>query len=140
MDDLIVNHVEAHGRQGHARHDVHAAEPDGRWILVVRARDHVAEANGGQTHEAEVETVQEIAVFQFVQGESPQADIEKHNYQTEQYGGQDAQAMHRSLRFVVGTAQTVGILNVSVPHWRVQAVVRRAGPERSVRTHIERLL
>lgn len=67
MDDFVVDHVEAHGGERHAGHDVDGAEPYGGVGLVVEERigtgHHVAEPYGGETHEAEVEAVQQGPVF-----------------------------------------------------------------------------
>jgi hypothetical protein len=138
VDDLVVDDVEAHRRQRHPRHDVNRAEPyRGVGVVVpegVGARHHVPEPDRRQTHEAEVEAVEERPVFQFVQGERPQADVDEHHGQAEKNGGQDAESVHRRLRLVVGAAEAVHFFDGAVAQRRVQAVVN------GVRSDVERLL
>lgn len=67
VDDLVVDHVEAHRRQCHPRHYVQRAEPN-RGVGVVVAPDieawyYVPEADRRQAHETEVKTVQEVPIF-----------------------------------------------------------------------------
>lgn len=63
VDDLVVHHVEAHGGQRHARHDVDRAEPhSGVGVLPIRVQAgyHVAETDGRERHEAEVKAVHQL--------------------------------------------------------------------------------
>jgi hypothetical protein len=60
VHDLVVQDVEAHGRQGHAGHYVAGAKPDGKIarlegvVARIGARYHVTEAYRTQAHEAKV--------------------------------------------------------------------------------------
>lgn len=63
VDDLVVEDVEAHRRQGHSGHYVAGAEPNGHVPRLVKALagvgtgNHVAEPDRAQAHEAEVACV-----------------------------------------------------------------------------------
>lgn len=117
MDDFIMDHIETHGGESHARHDVDRAEPYGGVGLIVqegvRSRNHVAEPYGGEAHEAEVEAVEQSPVLQFVEGEGSQADVHEHDTETEQNGRQDGPAVHGALGFVVGAAEAVQLFGGS---------------------------
>lgn len=138
VHDLVVDDVEAHGGQGHAGHDVDGAEPDCCVGVVVGegvvARHHVAEADGGEAHEAEIEAVEQRPVFQLVEDEGAETDVDEHHDETEEDGGQDAPAVHGGFALVVG-AQTVDFFDGAVLARRVEAVA-----EVGVGTHVKRLL
>lgn len=66
VDDLVVQDVEAHRRQRHARHYVERAEPNGyvprlvQTLAGIGTGDHIAEPDCAQAHEAEVTRIYQL--------------------------------------------------------------------------------
>lgn len=141
MHDLVVEDVEAHRRQGHARHDVNGAEPQCRGRVFSEAWHQVAEADCRQRHEAEVDAVEHGPIFEAVEDEGADDDVHDHHAQTQADGRQDAETVHRR-RVRLRLAQRVDFGYVDgrrVLLGRVHVVLRvivREGP----RSNVVRLL
>lgn len=117
VHQLVVDDVEAHRGQRHARYYVDGAEPDGGGRTAVdriEGGHRIAEADRRQAHEAEVEAVEERQTLEPVQGERAQADVREHHRETEEDRGEDAPAPHRARLRVVGAARAVRLLRVEV--------------------------
>lgn len=63
MHDFVVEHIKAHRCQRHARHYVDRTEPKSCGGVLSKAGHQVPETDGGERHEAEINSIQHRPFF-----------------------------------------------------------------------------